>query len=291
MCWSGCQSRGRQWRKGRTIISSIPAGMGAPMSFLEFVLGYVFVWRPKCNRRGCTRRIPLALRIPIFARLADWTFSGKWLWLCPEHSGGARDELTTLKLSSGPSTLSDSVPAGYFAEPPPAGGRCSDNDCPCGTPGALVSSGSGYLIVTEEIVRWRANARSPEALRSKLDHLNSQSQQNRMFQSETHFAPRAILCCDRSPLLKTYDRQVAAWDAIFWWEHGLIPLRQTPRLTEEDYRRQEADRENQVRRQEVEWEKERGRRGAEWEKQSELLKQQNRSRTEELRKKFPPTQK
>lgn len=130
------------------------------------------------------------------------------------------------------SIVRESDPKNYFEEPCPEDeGRCSDNGCPCGSSGASIPRGSGYLIVTKEVVQWRADARTRAALRQKMDRMQSQPLQDRMFQSETRFAPRAILCCDQSPLVDIYDRQTAAKDAAYWWKHGLIPLRPTPRAS------------------------------------------------------------
>jgi len=130
------------------------------------------------------------------------------------------------------SIVRESDPKNHFEEPCPEDeGTCSDNGCPCGAFGATIPRGSGYLIVTREVVEWRADARTQADLRRKIKRVEEQMQNGRMFQSETRFAPRAILCCDQSPLLNIYDRQTAAKDAAYWWKHGLIPLRPTPRAS------------------------------------------------------------
>jgi hypothetical protein len=129
-------------------------------------------------------------------------------------------------------------PTGYFEEPCPLGdGSCSDNRCPCGSPGTRIPHGSGFLIVPKQVASWRRDARTQAALKRKRNRVEKQLLLNQLtgrdLGSMSGLASIAspILCCDQSPLLKVYDREIAANDAVYWWKHELIPLRSTPQVS------------------------------------------------------------
>jgi hypothetical protein len=114
----------------------------------------------------------------------------------------------------------------YFEVDRPDGdGRCSDNDCPCPSPGTRLSRGRGYLIISEACVEFRRDARTLEESRIKAERIQGQG---------IHFVARGVgvvtpvLCCDQSPRLRVLNKEVAADDAAYWWKTGRAPLRPTP---------------------------------------------------------------
>lgn len=114
----------------------------------------------------------------------------------------------------------------YFEVDRPDGdGRCSDNDCPCPSPGTRLPRGTGYLTISEACVEFHRDARTLEEARIKAERMQEQG---------IHFAARGVgvvtpvLCCDQSPRLKVLNKKVAAADAAYWWKTGRAPLRPTP---------------------------------------------------------------
>jgi hypothetical protein len=115
----------------------------------------------------------------------------------------------------------------YFEVKRPVGdGRCSDNDCPCPSPGTLLPRGTGYLVISEASVEFRRDARSIEEGLRKVEKMQAEGA---LFAGRGVGVVTPILCCDRSPRLQELDRGVAAKDAKHWWKTGLAPLRATPR--------------------------------------------------------------
>lgn len=115
---------------------------------------------------------------------------------------------------------------GYFEVKVPEGeGRCSDNTCPCGEPGALIPRGTGHLYISQEAVRFRRDCRTQQQFRDKMKRIQSRGEFH-VFASPELIAP--ILVCDQSTKLQGLSREVATSDAKYWWETGLVPLRPTP---------------------------------------------------------------
>jgi ribosomal protein L24E len=114
----------------------------------------------------------------------------------------------------------------YFEVPearPGEDGICSDNDCPCGFPGAAIPRGSGYMYISESVVDFRRDART----------LREAEQKVALMQQRAHvlFDQNVItstLMCKQGASKRGLDLEVAAADARHWWETGLVPLRATP---------------------------------------------------------------
>jgi hypothetical protein len=114
----------------------------------------------------------------------------------------------------------------YFELPearPGQDGLCSDNDCPCGYPGAIIPRGSGYMYISKDVVEFRRDARSVrEAERKKARW----QQQSGVLPFQNLFT--STLMCEQGARKRGLDLDVAAADAKYWWETGLVPLRATP---------------------------------------------------------------
>jgi hypothetical protein len=97
--------------------------------------------------------------------------------------------------------------------PPGSDGVCSDNDCPCGFPGARIPRGAGYLYVSQTVVGFRRDARTFLVLGQDV--------------------ATPTLVCEQGARKRGLDLEVAAADARYWWKTGLVPLRATPLATAE----------------------------------------------------------
>ena len=124
---------------------------------------------------------------------------------------------------------------GYFVSEPPEGdGLCSDNECPCPGMGADIPRGEGYLYISRSVVANRQHHRTESDAQSLISRRNDQIRgelpgfTGRVVGQQGRFAP--ILCCREGAERRELDLQVAAKDAAFWWETGLVPLRATPRV-------------------------------------------------------------
>lgn len=111
----------------------------------------------------------------------------------------------------------------YFEVSRPAdAGTCSDNDCPCGYPGAVIPRGSGYLYISADVVEFRRDAITERAAMEKLMRLPG---------SVALLDPNAIaspiLMCEAAAERRGIDKQQAASDAKHWWNTGEAPLRPT----------------------------------------------------------------
>ena len=96
-------------------------------------------------------------------------------------------------------------------ERPDGDGRCSDYDCPCGSPGEILPEGTGYPVISYDVVRFREDARSIEAGMDKVQRLQHQSMQNGMnlmFADGGGSSINPVLCCKRSPKLDGLNRRV-----------------------------------------------------------------------------------
>jgi hypothetical protein len=115
----------------------------------------------------------------------------------------------------------------YMQVPRPEGdGYCSDDGCPCGYPGTRIPRGTGYVYVSEEAVEFRRDAPTVEEAQRKIARLQQQLGAHAMFGSGT-VAP--ILMCEQGARKRKLDLEIAAADARYWWETGLVPLRPTPK--------------------------------------------------------------
>jgi hypothetical protein len=125
------------------------------------------------------------------------------------------------------------VPVGYFESRPPEGdGRCSDNECPCPSPGTPISRGQGFLYIPPRVVEMRRDARTLDALYTKMKRAAGRDELVGDFRSAT-VVPRQglyhpILMCRQGAERRGIDLEVAAKDAAYWWKTGLVPLRPTP---------------------------------------------------------------
>ena len=110
--------------------------------------------------------------------------------------------------------------------PRPSGdGLCSDNECPCGLPGAAIPRGTGYLYMSREVVDYRRDARTVERVQRKVRRMEQQLD-SMIVLGQGVASP--ILVCEEGAKLRGLDLEVAAADAKHWWETGLAPLRATP---------------------------------------------------------------
>jgi len=111
-------------------------------------------------------------------------------------------------------------------------GRCSDDKCPCPPPGTLIPRGAGYLYISRQVVEFHRDARTLAAHRAKVDRIASQYAArgvDRVWVSPGVFNP--ILMCEQGARRRGLDMEIAAADARYWWETGLVPLRPTPRAS------------------------------------------------------------
>jgi len=117
----------------------------------------------------------------------------------------------------------------YFEAPqanPGKDGICSDNDCPCGFPGATIPRGTGYLYISKELVDFRTDVRTAAESQSKLERMRAQTPG--IFVMFDPSVSMPILMCEQGAKKRGLDLEVAAADARHWWETGLAPLRATP---------------------------------------------------------------
>lgn len=127
------------------------------------------------------------------------------------------------QLEGKPSELSPAE--GYYECDRPSGdARCSDNSCPCSD--TIILRGTGYLYISQENVDLRRQHPVLEdarrAMKEKLAFLSG----GLMVRGTYHLGP--IVCCEQAARLRNLDLAVAAADAKYWWETGLVPLRPTP---------------------------------------------------------------
>ncbi len=114
----------------------------------------------------------------------------------------------------------------YFEVPearPGQDGICSDNDCPCGFPGATIPRGSGYMYISEAVVDFRRDALTVREAEQKAARM--QRTMNVVFGQDV---VTPTLMCEQGAKKRGLDLKVAAADAKHWWATGLAPLRATP---------------------------------------------------------------
>ena len=111
----------------------------------------------------------------------------------------------------------------FEMERPANDGLCSDNDCPCND--VVIPRGTGYLYVSPQVVQMRSDAKTFEELGVKIQRIG---QAMGTFLLMDPACYNGILCCERAAKRRHLDLRVAAEDARYWWDHGLVPLRVTP---------------------------------------------------------------
>jgi hypothetical protein len=104
-------------------------------------------------------------------------------------------------------------------------GRCSDDACPCGYPGAVIEYGKGYMYIPEEVVKFRISCPTESEAQLKIQSLFGGDRLVFAGQKGV-FAP--ILICEIGAKNRGINLDVAAKDAEHWWETGKVPLRATP---------------------------------------------------------------
>jgi hypothetical protein len=128
----------------------------------------------------------------------------------------------------------ESIKHEYFEVERPSGdGRCSDDLCSCGQPGVIIPRGTGYLYIPKQVVDFRRDARSLKACREKM--LKIQKKMGGIY-IWGHGTYSPIMGCKQAATLRGLDLNVAAADAKYWWETGLVPLRATPLVSRNDKR-------------------------------------------------------
>lgn len=102
---------------------------------------------------------------------------------------------------------------------------CSDDNCPCGFPGAQIPRGTGYLFISQEVVDFRSDCPTEAEAQAKIQRMAAQLGAMIVAGSGV-FAP--ILMCEQGARKRGLDLEVAAADAKPWWNTGQVPLRPTP---------------------------------------------------------------
>jgi hypothetical protein len=101
---------------------------------------------------------------------------------------------------------------------------CSDNDCPCGSPGAKIPPGSGYIYVSQDVVEFRRDALTAQEAKQKIALMRQKLNGHILFEQNVI---TATLMCEQGARKRGLDLAVAAADAQYWWKTGLVPLRAT----------------------------------------------------------------
>jgi hypothetical protein len=124
--------------------------------------------------------------------------------------------------------MADHMPLEYFKVEVPNQTvfYCSDNECPCGQPGAEIQRGGGYLYISEELVEFRRDALTLAQLEEKLQRLQQATGAHVFFDQGTIWP---ILVCAQAARRRGLNIEVAAFDAKRLFETGLVPLRATPK--------------------------------------------------------------
>jgi len=104
-------------------------------------------------------------------------------------------------------------------------GLCSDDACPCGSPGATIPRGKGYVYVSKEVVDFRMDCPTEAEAKIKIQRMSAQTS-SVIFVGAGVFSP--IVMCVQGAKKRGLDLEVAAADARHWWNTGQVPLRPTP---------------------------------------------------------------
>ena len=102
---------------------------------------------------------------------------------------------------------------------------CSDNECPCGVPGANLPKGSGYFYISKEVVDFRRDCPAEAQALAKIEKMQKKLG-GHIIGASGVFAP--ILMCVQGARRRGLDLGVAGADAKHWWTTGQVPLRPTP---------------------------------------------------------------
>ncbi|HLV31094.1 MAG TPA: hypothetical protein VKY57_05935 [Chitinispirillaceae bacterium] len=103
-------------------------------------------------------------------------------------------------------------------------GYCTDNDCPCTlTP---IPQGEGYIYISQEVVEYRKDALSLDALQAKLAKYTKEGE----YISISKHSP--ILICETAAKKRGLDLVEASKDALLFWKDGVVPLRPTPLISD-----------------------------------------------------------
>ncbi|MCE9532269.1 MAG: hypothetical protein K8T89_14285 [Planctomycetes bacterium] len=108
---------------------------------------------------------------------------------------------------------------------PKGDGICSDDSCPCGEPGAVISRGTGYLYISEEVVKFRQDVPTESAAMAKVRDVE-RTLDAKILNPKSLATP--ILMCKLGARNRGLDMKIAAEDAKHWWQTGEVPLRPTP---------------------------------------------------------------
>ena len=113
---------------------------------------------------------------------------------------------------------------------PKGDGTCSDNECPCGFPGATIAPGTGYLYISAEVVEFRQDARTEAEVREKFGEEGRRLGRNKLFVIDANASASPVLMCEMGARRRNIDLAVASNDAKHWWQTGQVPLRPTPKV-------------------------------------------------------------
>lgn len=117
-------------------------------------------------------------------------------------------------------------------------GLCSDDSCPCGSPGARIPRGEGFIYVSKDVAEFRKDC--PTVAQTELKIQRMQQQLGGMiFAGSGVFRP--ILMCELGAKKRGIDMEIAAADARHWWNTGQVPIRRTPLAGEETALRRPGD--------------------------------------------------
>lgn len=114
----------------------------------------------------------------------------------------------------------DEIPRGYFEMPGNSNRQavCSDDECPC--PDVEIPFGKGYMYISKKTVEFRQDSPTFAQFKDKIV-------------GQVRYDVRSvspILMCETAARLRDLNLNVAASDAKYWWETGLLPLRPTERM-------------------------------------------------------------
>jgi ribosomal protein S27E len=104
-------------------------------------------------------------------------------------------------------------------------GLCSDDSCPCGSPGATIARGEGYIYVSKEVAELRKDCPTVAQAQIKIQRMQQQLGAT-IFAGTGVFSP--ILMCELGAKKRGINMDVAAADAKHWWKTGQVPIRPTP---------------------------------------------------------------
>jgi hypothetical protein len=222
-------------------IHHIPQGNVVCLACEHTCQADVFSCEEKCVYSiGVQMGISTAIQVTGSRLNADGTFPITTI-LQLGTSMGIRDFTSSLETRKSPETIVPTIE--YFEVPeahPGQDGICSDNDCPCGYPGAKIPRGSGYMYISEAVVDFRRDARTVQEAERKIALM--QQQMNVLFDQNV---VTSTLMCEQGARKRGLDLDVAAADAKNWWETGLLPLRATP-LTDSPESRKENEQPKSV---------------------------------------------